>query len=221
MKSTSFIFINQLLQRRPVLSVCETAIIDACEAIIACYNRKGKLLACGNGGSAADAGHIVGELMKSFLLKRPVSPYFKDILINLYSDGGEELANQLQGALPAISLSEHAALVTAVANDISASMVYAQQVYGYGCKGDVLLAISTSGYAANVVNAVKIAHGMDICTLCLTGQSGGTLRYLCDIAICVPASSTAEVQELHLPVYHTLCAVIENELFKGDQNDQR
>ena len=191
----------------PVLADCSGILWDIYEVLKACFAGGGKLLLCGNGGSAADCEHIAGELMKGFLLKRPVPAEFAN---NPALDGEGKL---LQGALPAISLTNHIALSTAVANDVDAEMVYAQQVYGLGRKGDVLLAISTSGNARNILRALRVARAAGIKTVGLTGKSGGDMRELCDLCLCVPTEETYRVQEFHLPVYHALCAMLEAAFF--------
>lgn len=195
-----------LCERYPKLQEQSGNILKAYEALAASYEQGGKLLICGNGGSAADADHITGELMKGFYLKRPL-------------ENGEKakfgiLADKLQGALPAIALTQHAALGTAFSNDVDPVMVFAQQVYGYGRQGDCLLAISTSGNAENVCAAAQVARGAGLTVLALTGASGGKLREYADISICVPETVTAFVQELHLPIYHTLCAMLEETFFE-------
>lgn len=177
------------------------------------FRRGGKLLVCGNGGSAADSEHIVGELMKGFLLRREISEDQRSALVSAYPDSGEYLAEGLQGALPAISLVSHSALIHAYANDVAADMVFAQQVWGYGQEEDTLLGITTSGNSANVVNAVKVARVMGLHTIGLTGKDGGRLAELCDVMICAPAIATQVVQEYHLPIYHALCAMLEMEFF--------
>jgi len=194
---------EDLYDRYPVLKVCRKDIDAALAALITCYDGGGKLLCCGNGGSAADCEHITGELMKGFLLPRPVN----DERIP------GELRKNLQGALPAIALTAHTALSSAFANDIEPTMIYAQQVYGYGCPGDIVLGISTSGNSENIVNALAVAKAIGATAIALTGQSGGTLKEIADISICVPECQTYRVQELHLPVYHALCAAVEAHCF--------
>ena len=191
--------IEDLYASHPALAGCRPAIDGAAAAIIACYEAEGKLLCCGNGGSAADSDHIVGELMKGFLRKRPVTDPRIDA----------ELRPRLQGALPAIALTHHGALASAFANDVDPVMLYAQQVYGYARPGDVVLGLSTSGNAANVVNALTVAKAMGVVTIAMTGAGGGRLKALADITICVPETETYRVQELHLPDYHALCAAVE------------
>lgn len=196
---------DRLFVRYPALREIQGSIMKAFLMMRGAYQRDKKLLVCGNGGSAADADHIVGELMKGFYLSRPVDSRFAQEL-------GEEAAC-LQRALPAIALTQHSALSTAFLNDVDASMVFAQQVFGYGHKGDVLLCITTSGNSKNVLKAAKVAKAMGIRVIGLTGQGGGRLAEYADVLIAVPAKITAEVQEYHLPVYHTLCAMLEQEFF--------
>lgn len=184
---------------------------EAVSLLVDCFAKGGKLLVCGNGGSAADAGHITGELMKGFRLMRPLSPAEKEKLAAL--PDGQFLADKLQGALPCISLAEHAALSTAFSNDVEPSLVFAQQVWGYGREGDTLLGISTSGNAKNVCNAVVAARARGMRVIGLTGRGGGRLGELCDTIIRVPADETYRVQEYHLPVYHALCAMLEEAFF--------
>jgi len=215
MKATSKLFLNRLIEKYPSLSACEASIFYACEILIDCYKRNGKALICGNGGSAADAGHIVGELMKGFLLKREIPNADISAIRAAYPNDAELLSKRLQGSLPAIALTEHAALNTAYANDVDAEMIFAQQVYGYGAEGDVLVAITTSGNARNVINAAKVARSFGLKVIGLTGESGGLLNACCDACVRVPSSSTPEIQELHLPVYHALCAAVEEEFFGG------
>ena len=198
----------------PELRPCEAALLAAHSAMMRCYRGGGKLLACGNGGSAADADHMVGELMKGFLLRRPVPAGFAAKLRETCGGAeGDALAAGLQGALPAISLTAHAALTSAFANDVAPDMAFAQQVYGYGAPEDVLLAISTSGRSANVCKAARVARAKDVTVIGLTGQEGGALAALCDVCVAVPERETYKVQQLHLPVYHLLCAMAESECF--------
>ena len=213
MTHSSMVVFDELFASYPKLIVCREDILAAAEALIACYRRDGKLLVCGNGGSAADAGHIVGELMKEFRVRRPVSDEVREALRTTDPQHADYLADHLQRALPAISLVEHSALISAFSNDSSADMVYAQQVYGYGKKGDVLLGLSTSGNSVNVAHAIRVARALSLTTVGLTGGAGGAMRNICDIVICVPAIETYVVQELHLPIYHGLCAALESEFF--------
>jgi len=212
-------FINKeidiLMVNYPELSGCKENIFSAYELMRDCYSQNGLIMTCGNGGSAADASHIVGELMKGFKLKRSLTAEERKILLNIYPDKGDYLAENLQRAIPAISLPEQVSFATAFINDMDHEMIYAQQVFGYGRKGDVLIGLSTSGNSPNVVNACKIAKAFGINTIGLTGESGGEISGICDIAICVPAQETFRVQEYHLPVYHALCAMMEVTFFKS------
>lgn len=213
MKPSTLNRVNDLLYRYPPLTTCETAIRQALEAMIRSFQTGGKLLTCGNGGSAADAQHIVGELMKAFVLPRKPGDELRAKLIQAYPDAADYLMANLQGALPAISLVGETALTTAYANDMAPDLGFAQQVYGYGRVGDVLLAISTSGNSQNVLYAAQVAHTMGVTVVGLTGEGGGKLRGLSDVLIGVPSRETYKIQEYHLPVYHTLCLALENEFF--------
>lgn len=197
--------LKRLIKRYPVLEKCEKDIYNAYIEIKNTYEKNGKLLVCGNGGSAADSDHIVGELMKGFRKKRPLEEKEREKL--------GELADHLQQAMPAISLTGHAALSTAFLNDVDPEMVFAQQIYGYGKEGDVLLAITTSGNSVNVINAVKVAKAKGLKAVGLTAGNGGILRKEADVCICVPGECTADIQEFHLPVYHALCGMLEDAFF--------
>jgi D-sedoheptulose 7-phosphate isomerase len=199
-----------LHERYPILRACEKDLAAAFELLAAAYKGGSKLLVCGNGGSAADSEHIVAELMKGFLKRRPISA--ADVA-KLEATGGKEIANRLQGTLAAISLPSQMSLLTATANDGDFDMVFAQQVYGLGRPGDVLLAISTSGKSKNICNAVIVARAFGLKSIALTGRSGGDLAPLADVAIKVPSDNVAEIQELHLPVYHWLSTELEAAFF--------
>lgn len=206
--------LRRLIDRYPELSVCGADIQRAYETLHRCYRAGGKVLLAGNGGSAADCEHIVGELMKGFMSPRPLPAAERDKLSSLY--GGEEgayLADHLQGALPAIALSGHSALSTAFANDVAADMVFAQQVYGYGKPEDVLVVFSTSGNSVNVIRAVQVAKARGLATVGFTGRSGGKLKALADTTVCVPYDVTPDIQERHLPIYHALCIMLEEAFF--------
>lgn len=205
--------LTQLIKKYPELAVCEQDIRIAVTQLIESYHAGGKLLVCGNGGSASDSDHIVGELMKGFMSKRPLSQDEKMRFINDFPEDGRYIAEHLQGALPAISLISSTALTSAYANDVAADMIYAQQVYGYGNPGDVVIGISTSGNAANVIKALQTAKVRGLITIGLTGQSGGAMAGLCDVTIRVPSSITPDIQERHLPIYHTICMMLEREFF--------
>ena len=210
------IHIKQLLKRNPELTGLKAEIEKAAQAIIKSYENGGKLLACGNGGSSSDSDHIVGELMKSFEGRRPLNAELKNKLEQVGNERGAYLAENLQQGLPAISLTAHTALTTAVANDIDADVIFAQQVTGYGVAGDILVGMSTSGNSQNVIDAILVAKAKGMVTIGLTGEAGGKLKELCDILINVPERRTAYVQEFHLPVYHTLCLMIEDHFFKKE-----
>ena len=198
--------IEELYVRYPQLRSCEGAISHALDLLLSCYRGGGKVLTCGNGGSAADAEHIVGELMKKFRRHRAIDP---EIAAKL----PPELVSKLEGALPAVSLVSMSGILTAFANDVAWETAFAQQVLGLGRAGDVLIALSTSGNSANCVNAALVAKAKGMSVISLTGATGGRLAELADAAICVPETETYKVQELHLPVYHALCARVEEELF--------
>ncbi|MDR1692207.1 MAG: SIS domain-containing protein [Oscillospiraceae bacterium] len=190
-----------------------TALDDAITACIRAFEKGGTLYICGNGGSAADCQHIVGELMKGFQMKRPVSLPVK-VRGSLSPETAVRLESSLQGALPAHALTVETALISALCNDIDADVVYAQQIYGYGKPGDVLLCISTSGNAENVVLAAELAKAMGLTVVALTGRDGGKLAALCNIVIRAEADTTAEVQQRHLPMYHRLCREVEAWFYK-------
>ncbi|QHW33523.1 SIS domain-containing protein [Paenibacillus rhizovicinus] len=205
--------LRSMVKRYPELTACIQDAEQAYELLVDSYKGGGKLLACGNGGSASDSEHIVGEMMKGFMSKRPVPASFRDTLTRLFPDDGELLADRLQGALPAISLVSHSALMTAFANDVSAETVFAQQVYGYGRAGDVLIGLSTSGNSLNVVRAMQVASALGVRTIGLTGRDGGLLKELCDVTIRVPHERTPDIQERHLPIYHALCMMVKEAFF--------
>ncbi|MDB4584381.1 SIS domain-containing protein [Draconibacterium sp.] len=207
------IHLEQLLKRHDELTPLKKEIQKAANVIIQSYENGGKILACGNGGSSSDSDHIVGELMKSFEGRRPLRQELKDKLAE-QGERGTYLAENLQQGLPAISLTAHTALTTAVANDINAEVIFAQQVTGYGVGGDVLIGMSTSGNSQNVIDAILVAKAKGMITIGFTGESGGKMKELCDMLINVPERRTAYVQELHLPVYHTLCLMIEDHFFR-------
>lgn len=209
----NIIFIKDLIKRYPALTKVENEIHNAAECLIKCYEQQRKVLVCGNGGSSSDSDHIVGELMKGFEKKRPVQESFKRQLLSISEERGKYLAEKLQQGLPAISLTAHNSLITAVANDMDADLIFAQQVLGYGQHGDILIGISTSGNSNDVVDAVITAKAMGMIVIGLTGESGGKIKPFCDILINVPERRTSFIQELHLPVYHTLCMILENSFF--------
>lgn len=205
--------LQQLLNRFSRLNYLKSVIADAAGSIIECYRNDGKVLVCGNGGSASDSDHIVGELMKSFEKHRPLETNLREKLKEISPERGKLLVEKLQQGLPAISLTGHNALITAISNDISGDMIFAQQVTGLGNKGDVLIGLSTSGNSQNVVDAFIVAKAKGLKTIGMTGETGGKLKEFCDVLINVPETRTAYVQELHLPVYHALCMIVEKEIF--------
>lgn len=202
-------FFDDIAIRQPELACCVTPLEQAAELIAACFNRGGKMLVCGNGGSAADALHIAGELCKGFIYRRRLSDRVKSKLIDACPELEPDMLDKLQWGLPVIPLTGSDSLFTAFANDIDADLVYAQQVLALGRPGDVLFAISTSGNAKNVFAAAKLAHAMGITVIALSGLGGGKLGTVADVTIKVPAIETFRIQELHLPVYHALCAALE------------
>lgn len=206
---------RSLADRYPDISACDQDVRLAIRLLISVFRQGGKLLVCGNGGSAADCEHVVGELMKSFRFKRSVDSAFVDCYREV---NAEDVPVWLEGSLPAISLVSQTAFSTAFGNDALAAGVFAQQVYGYGEKGDALLAISTSGNSANVVEAAKVARAKSVHVIGLTGSRSSKLEMLSDVCIRVPRDEVFQVQELHLPIYHCICACVEAELF-GDLSE--
>lgn len=205
--------LEELTERYPVLAQVRGQILEAYERMAGCYEQGGKLLVAGNGGSCADAEHIVGELMKGFVKRRPVSEELQARLREESAEHGAELAASLQGSLQAIALNGHPGLSTAFANDVNADMIYAQQLFGYGKAGDVFLGISTSGNSKNIDYAVTAAKAKGIFVIGLTGKDGGKLGRRADTAIIVPEQETFKIQELHLPIYHALCLMLEEHFF--------
>ena len=206
--------LDALTARYPGLARCKEAIAAAAETIIRSYENGGTVYTCGNGGSAADADHIVGELMKGFVKMRPLPEIDRAILRELYPAEADRLIAGLQCGLPAFSLHSQSALLSAFLNDVEPAMVYAQMIYGAGRAGDVLIAISTSGNAENVCNAAKIARMKGLRVIALVGERGCALDALADVAVHVGDTETYRVQELHLPVYHWLCERVEEAFFK-------
>lgn len=204
---------SSLTTKYPELAVCLPDIVKAYELLEGSYSAGGQVLVCGNGGSASDSEHIVGELMKGFMQKRPVPASFRAEVGALFPEEEAEICDHLQGALPAISLVSHTALMTAFMNDVSPDMVFAQQVYGYGRPGDAVIGLSTSGNSRNVIRALQVAKAKGLRTIGLTGRDGGKMKGLCDAVICVPWDSTPDIQERHLPIYHALCIALEERFF--------
>lgn len=207
-------YIAQLIERYPVLTSVENEIRTAYQVLEKAYTNHKKLLVGGNGGSCADAEHIVGELMKGFVKKREIPEKMQERLLGLDQELGKHLANGLQSSLRAIAITGHAGFSTAFANDVDPEMIYAQQVNGYGDEGDVLLAISTSGNAKNLIYAALTARAKDMPVILLSGKDGGKLRAIADVSIVVPNQETYQIQELHLPIYHALCLQLEDKFFK-------
>jgi len=206
-------FLEKLVQKYPDLNGCTADIERTFQVLQETYAQGGKVLICGNGGSAADTEHIVGELMKGYLSKRPVSLQQRYAFVTEYPDIGEYIADHLQGALPTLSLVSQVGLVTAYANDVAPDMIFAQQVYGYGVKGDALIGISTSGNSKNVLHALRVARVLQLKTIGFTGRTGGAMTALCDVCIRVPWELTADIQERQLAIYHALCAMLEEAFF--------
>lgn len=218
MKTSTERIVEVLIVRYPELKSLRKDILLTVNMIINMYNQDGKLLVCGNGGSASDSLHIVGELMKNFSISRGLNEEFKQkIFESLDKNDANYLAKNLQESIQAISLVSETAFITAYSNDDNPELIFAQQVYGYGRKEDILFAISTSGNSSNVINAAKIAKLKNIKVVSLTGNDGGKLKLLSDININVNNTKTYEIQEYHLPIYHTICMAVENELFGSEK----
>ena len=205
--------INTLVSRYPELADIQDALKESFFLLTSCYANHGKLLIAGNGGSAADSEHIVGELMKSFILKRPIEPQLSSAMCAVDLEMGKALSQNLQGALPAIALDGHLSLTTAYMNDCEPLMCFAQQVNGYGQPGDILLCISTSGNSKNILYAAVVARAKGMKIVGLTGRNDSKLSALADVCIQVPQKETYKIQELHLPIYHCLCLMLEEQFF--------
>ena len=206
-------YLQELTERYPALKGLEEEIRAAFLVIKESFEAGGKLLVAGNGGSCADAEHIVGELMKSFVKPRPLPEALKEALIREEPGLGGALSEKLQRGLQAIALNSHPGLTSAFLNDVDGEMAYAQQVLGYGKKGDVFLGITTSGNAKNIRYAAVTARAMGLRVVGLTGRGGGALAALCDAAVIAPEKETYRIQELHLPIYHALCLMLEETFF--------
>ncbi len=206
-------YLQKLINKYPALLDISIEIKRACDLLCECARNGNKIMTCGNGGSAADAEHIVGELMKGFRLQRKLSEGQCQKIAALYPSETLALSENLQQAIPAISLVNAVSLNTAFANDVNSDFIFAQQIWGLGLPGDVLIAISTSGNSINVVQATKIARVREMKVIGLTGKSGGTLENHVNITIHAPSKDVAEIQEYHLPIYHCLCSIMEQELF--------
>ena len=204
---------DQLCERYPALADLANTVAEVAAMIIECYTRGGKLLICGNGGSSADADHFAAELMKSFESERPLDESFKKRFHEISGTRGRYLGEKLEHSLPAISLPSNTALATAISNDTDPSLIYAQQVIGYGNEGDVLIAISTSGKSQNIVVAFITAKALNLNVIGISGKTGGKMKHYCDLLVNVPETRTAWVQELHLPVLHAICRIVENHFY--------
>lgn len=211
--------VEHLIKRYPALETCRDQIIDAYLVMEECYERDGKLLIAGNGGSAADSEHIAGELMKRFKSPRPVPQEFAEKLKSIDSLRGENLAQNLERGLMAIPLVAHEALTTAYINDVDGLGVFAQQLYGFGRPGDVFIGISTSGNSKNVMSATVVARALGIKVIGLTGAKGGELATVADVCVKAPSDETYVIQEYHLPIYHCWCLMLEEKFFGVPQND--
>lgn len=214
MKPRTQSILGRLIERYPVIAQCSGRILNAYKLLLNTVQTDGLILVCGNGGSAADAEHIIGELMKGFILKRPIPDDEKAFLSKQFAKTGKRLSQNLQCVIPSISLVSTISLSTAISNDNGGEFVFAQKVYGYSRIGSVLLAISTSGNAQNCIYAAMTAKLKGCPVIAMTGESGGQLAEICDVLINVPSKITYEIQELHLPIYHALCAMLESELFE-------
>jgi D-sedoheptulose 7-phosphate isomerase len=211
--------IENLLAFAPDLAACRSDLEAAFNLLRETYKGGGKVLVCGNGGSAADSEHIVGELMKGYLLRRPIPQDARQALVDTYPDDGTYLADHLQGALPAISLVSQTSLLTAFANDVAPDMVFAQQVYGYGRPGDLVWGLSTSGNSRNVLYALRVGRAVGLRTLGFTGGDGGRMVALCDVTLRVPRTAVPEIQSGHQALYHALCEMVEDEFFERTHDD--
>lgn len=203
---------TELFSRYPALKVCEKDIDAALQLMRNTYKSGGTIYVCGNGGSCSDSDHIVGELMKGFLLRRELTCEQKKKFTDMFPEDAD-MAEKFQGAIPAVSLTAQSAIISAFANDVDPDLVYAQLVYGYARENDLVIGLSTSGNSKNVVNAIKAAKAKGAKTLSMTGERESKLSKLCDTTIRVPDIETFKIQEYHLPVYHYLCAALEKEIF--------
>ncbi|MBO7662804.1 MAG: SIS domain-containing protein [Clostridia bacterium] len=205
--------LDGLMARYPALEPCRESIRAAYGIMEDCYRRDGKLLIAGNGGSAADSEHMAGEMMKRFRMPRPMPPALAERMKEIDPKRGPGLARNLERGLMAIPLVAHEALTTAYINDVDALGVFAQQLYGFGREGDVFLGISTSGNAENILNATVVARALGIRVIGLTGRKGGELARIADVAVRAPEDETYKIQELHLPIYHCWCMMLEERFF--------
>ncbi len=216
MKQVTENFLTDFFQRNTHLKMAEADILHAINILLNAYRKGNKVMICGNGGSASDSEHIVGELMKGFLLKRPVENEDREKLVDCCGrEMGEHISNHLQGSLPAISLVSHTALSTAFCNDVDPQMTFAQQVYGYKQPGDVVIGISTSGNSKNVCYALNVAKAFDLETISMTGCKDSRMSKISAVTIRSPERETYRIQEDHLKIYHLFCGAVELELFEN------
>ena len=213
MKNSTKHIVANLIKRHQILNCIRDNIIATIEILAVTFSFKNKIIVCGNGGSASDSLHIVGEFMKGFLLERKLDTQKQEDIKKLFPKSADYFIENLQQPLSAISLVSESALLTAYANDKSSDLSFAQQVLGYGVPGDVLIAISTSGNSNNVIYAAQIAKVQGMKVISLTGNKGGELKKFSDITICVPSDKTFLIQEYHIAIYHAICAAVENEMF--------
>ena len=214
MKQTTLELFETWKEDNPALMHMEPMLIKSVEKICECYENGGKVLVCGNGGSASDSEHIVGELMKGFRKRRPLKDEAGKILLAASDEKeGKFMVENLQGGLPAISLVSHSALITAFANDVEPQMVFAQQVLGYGKSGDVFIGLSTSGNSKNVLYGLKVAKGLGMSVIGFTGAKDSHISEQADIILRSTETETYKVQEEHIKFYHIICAAVENEFY--------
>jgi D-sedoheptulose 7-phosphate isomerase len=206
-------YLKQLILRYPELTIIEREIYKAYKLLYNSFSSNGKLLVAGNGGSASDADHIVGELMKSFKKRRILPASFLSKLADIDSEMVSYFSDYVRGALPAISLCGQTALITACVNDVEKDVMFAQQVYGYGKSEDIFLGITTSGNSKDIIYAMIVARAKGMKTIALTGGKGGDVLRFSDVAVIVPEDETYKIQEMHLPIYHALCLMLEEEYF--------
>lgn len=214
MKSSTKILLENCKRKYDFIKELEEEITEVFYILKNCYVNKNKILVCGNGGSAADSDHIVGELVKGFRKLRPFSEEIKEKYIKLFGEKGKKMAEMLQESLPAINLCAHTSLITAIINDIGAEEIFSQQIIGYGNEGDVLLGITTSGNSKNILHAGMTAKVKKLKTIVLTGRDGGEAKHLFDYSIIVPFIETCDIQNAHIVIYHLLCAMLENEFWE-------
>ena len=206
-------YLEEIGLNHPVLAHLKEDINKSANLLVGCYRQGGTVFTCGNGGSAADAEHIVGEIMKGFRLKRELTEDQINEIAQYYSEEANEISKNLQQSIPAISLVSNIGLATAILNDMDPNYLFAQQIYGLGKSGDILIAISTSGNSTNVINAAKIALARKLKVIVLTGKNGGELKKHSTLTIHAPSDDVARIQEYHLPIYHCFCQMIEDEIF--------